>query len=62
MEDYEVWQKSMLGRAIDPSELVYRIKAAGAKRVALPLPAYAAIESYQVAVEDNVTVTYGGLE
>lgn len=62
VEDYKIWQKSMLGRAIDPSELVYRIKASGAKRVALTLPVYAAIESYEVAVEDNVTVTYGGLE
>ncbi len=62
VEDYKIWQKSMLGRAIDPSELVYRIKAAGAKRVSLTLPVYAAIESYEVAVEDNVTVTYGGLE
>ncbi|TEB13355.1 baseplate assembly protein [Pelotomaculum propionicicum] len=60
--DYRTWQKAKLGRAIDPSELVYRVKAAGAKRVAVTLPVYVAIETYQVAAEGTVTVTYGGLE
>lgn len=59
-----VWQRSKLGRNIDPSELVHRLKAAGAGRVAVTLPVYTAVETYQVAVVDteNCTLTYVGLE
>lgn len=62
VEDYKLWQRSRQGRDIDPSELSTRMKNAGAKRVAVTLPAHQAIESYQIAKENNVTVTYGGLE
>lgn len=62
VEDYKLWQKSKLGRAIDPSELITRVKNAGAKRVAVTLPAYQQILTYQVAKDNLVTVTYGGLE
>lgn len=60
--DYVLWQKSKLGRSINPDELIKRIVAAGAKRAGLVLPVFAAIQQYQVAVADTVTVTYGGLE
>lgn len=62
VEDYKTWQKSKLGRDIDPSELITRVKNAGAKRVVVTLPAYQLIQSYQVAKDNLVTVTYGGLE
>lgn len=63
ISDYQLWQKSKLGRDIDPSELITRIKNAGAKRVAVTLPAYQALDTYQVAQESaNITNTYGGLE
>jgi phage-related baseplate assembly protein len=62
IEDYKVWQKSKLGRAIDPSELIYKMKAAGAKRVVVTFPVYTAIAAYQVATEGTITVNYGGLE
>ena len=60
--DYELWQKSKLGRDIDPSELNYRIKQVGAKRVQINLPAYTKIESHQVAIAINKNVSYQGLE
>ncbi|ABO49754.1 Baseplate J family protein [Desulforamulus reducens MI-1] len=62
VDEYKLWQKSKLGRDIDPSELNARIKNAGAKRVALVLPAYQKLDRYQVASERTVTVIYGGLE
>ncbi|MBE3586577.1 MAG: baseplate J/gp47 family protein [Thermoanaerobacter sp.] len=62
IEDYKLWQKSKLGRDIDPSELITRVKNAGAKRVTVTAPVYQQLEPYQVAVENLVTVTYGGLE
>lgn len=62
VDGYKLWQKSKQGRAIDPSELIARVKNAGAKRVALTLPIYQQIEEYQVAKESNVAIVYGGLE
>ena len=62
IEDYKLWQKSKQGRSIDPSELITRVKNAGAKRVELILPIYEKIEEYQVAKEDTVEITFGGLE
>lgn len=62
IEDYKLWQKSKLGRDIDPSELITRVKNAGAKRAEVTLPAYSQILSYQVASENLETVTYGGIE
>ena len=59
---YVLWQKSKLGRDINPSELIARIMAAGAKRVAVTTPVYTAISASSVAVAGTVTATYGGLE
>lgn len=62
VNDYIAWQKSKLGRDINPSELIARIKGAGAKRVEITSPAFTQVTLEQVAVASNVTVTYGGLE
>lgn len=62
LNDYLIWQKSKLGRDIDPSELIYRLKQAGAKRVAVTFPVYTALDNTQVAADDVVSLTYGGLE
>ncbi len=60
--DFVAWQKSKIGRDINPSELISRIIQAGAKRVAITSPVYTDILDTQLAVADTVTVTYGGLE
>lgn len=62
VNDYITWQKSKLGRGINPSELTARVMAAGAKRVDITLPVFTQITLEQVAVANNVTVQYGGLE
>lgn len=62
VEDYKLWQKSKLGRSIDPTELITLVKNAGAKRVDVTSPLYQDIFTYQVATDNVVTVTYGGLE
>ncbi len=59
---YETWQRSKIGRDINPSELITKIRLAGAKRVTITSPAYTTIESDSVAVVDVKTVNYGGLE
>lgn len=60
--EYIAWQKAKLGRDINPSALIKRVMDAGAKRVSVTSPVYTALESWQIAQEDSVTVNYGGLE
>lgn len=59
--DFVMWQKSKLGRDINPSELIRRLMAAGAYRVNLTSPVYVAVDDTKVAVAGTVTRTYGGL-
>ncbi|WP_196590604.1 baseplate J/gp47 family protein [Pectinatus frisingensis] len=60
--EYAAWQKTKLGRDINPTELAYRIRAAGAKRAEITEPIYTAIKKAQVAISDSVAVSFGGLE
>jgi phage-related baseplate assembly protein len=62
INEYIIWQKSKLGRDLNPSELTARIMAAGAKRVNIVSPIYTDVSQSQVAIADQVTITYGGLE
>lgn len=63
INDYVLWQKSKLGRDINPAELIRRIMDAGALRVDVTEPAYTELSRTQVAVavEGTMNVTYGGL-
>lgn len=61
MQDYLLWQKSKMGRDVDLSELIARLKAAGAYRVAVNSLMYKAVEKHQVAKENSVNLTFGGL-
>lgn len=60
--EFTTWQKSKIGRDINPSELTTMIIQAGAKRVVITSPEYTVITDTQLAIVDTVTVTYGGLE
>lgn len=62
VDDYILWQRSKIGRDINPSELTRRMINAGAKRVAITYPAFTAASAYEVAICGTKTVTYGGLE
>jgi len=59
---YITWQKTELGRDINPTELVYLMRAAGAKRVMVTTPTYLALADSQVAKESTTTINYGGIE
>lgn len=61
-DDYKIWQKSKIGRHIDPSELSYRIKKAGASRVTITSPVYTPIADGEIAVEAAVNIVFGGFE
>jgi len=56
------WQTTEIGRDINPSELVRRIREAGAKRVDLTAPAFEKVADTEVAQLGENAVIYGGLE
>ena len=62
VQDFILWQKTRLGRDVNPTELYYRLRAAGVKRAEITAPAYTAITRKQVAVANTVKVTFEGLE
>lgn len=62
VEEYQIWQKSKMGRDINPSELIRRVMSAGAKRIEVTEPLYAMIPEGSVASLTESEVLYGGLE
>jgi phage-related baseplate assembly protein len=60
--EYILWQKSKIGRDINPSELVARGLQAGAKRIEIESPVFTPLLEKQVALEGNIEFIYGGLE
>ena len=62
VNEYVKWQRLKLGRDINPSRLIRDIIVAGAKRVEITSPTFTVIGPHGVAIADNVTVNYGGLE
>lgn len=62
VEDYIKWQRSKIGRDINPDELVARVKAAGAKRLEITEPVFERLQNSQVAQEISVNFGYGGAE
>lgn len=61
VEEYQTWQRT-IGRDINPTELIFRLRQAGAKRVAVTSPVDVCILADQIAKIGNCAVTYGGLE
>ncbi len=59
--EYIDWQRSQLGRAINPDYLRKLVLEAGAYRIEMIAPEYTAIAQTEVAVLAGKTVTYGGL-
>ena len=62
VDEWILWQKSALGRDINPSELTRRLLNAGAKRCVISSPSFTVLSDSQTAVCSSKTVNYGGLE
>ena len=62
VNDFIDWQKSKLGRNINPSELIKRVMQAGASRIEIVEPEFQQLELYQVAKVNSVSFTFGGVE
>ena len=62
VETYRLWQRSQPGRDINPTRLASLMERAGAKRVELESPAFAALSPIQIARETAVEMRFGGVE
>lgn len=59
--DYQRWQRT-LGRDVNPTELIARVRQAGAKRVKLTSPQDVVVDATSISRCDGAAVQYGGLE
>lgn len=62
INDFVIWQSSKIGRDINPSVLVEKMIAAGAKRVEVTQPIFRIIPDVGVAKLQSQNVSYGGIE
>lgn len=59
---YIAWQNSKIGKDIDPSYLIHLMVQAGARRVEVTEPVYAAVDSDSVPQAAETKITFGGVE
>lgn len=62
VDEFITWQRSRIGRDVNPSELIAKMVRAGAKRVEVRLPEHIEIDNLSLAVVNVKTVEYGGIE
>lgn len=62
VSSYEKWQRAVLGRDINPTELYYRLRSAGVKRVEIITPQFRKVAKNAVARANEISVVYAGLE
>lgn len=62
VEDFILWQKTKLGRDINPTELHWRLRNAGVKRVEITSPKFYATNNRTVAISSKVNAIFMGLE
>lgn len=62
VEDYILWQKNKLGRDINPTELNFKLRQAGVKRVEILEPVFTKTAGNVVAIANNISAIYAGLE
>lgn len=62
VDDYILWQKTRMGRDVNPQELIRRILEAGAKRLEIVFPAYIKVESHSIALSGFPIIRFGGIE
>lgn len=62
VDEFKAWQREKLGRDINPSELIARVMAAGAKRVNVIAPVFTTVDGTEVAHCTDTIVDLGGIE
>ena len=59
---YVLWQRSDIGKDINPTELDHRIREAGAKRAVIRSPVFTVVSTTEAAQPGTINLVYGGLE
>lgn len=62
VHDWILWQSKVLGRDINPSELIHRVMESGVKRCEVRSPVFRELKDWETAQCMGVNVVYGGLE
>lgn len=62
VHEWLTWQRSKLGRDLNPSELNHRMIAAGAKRTEIKCPVFCVLAANELAIVDKLNISFGGLE
>lgn len=62
IDEFIYWQKSKLGRDINPNELTRKLMDCGIKRIEVATPLHTCIEYNQLGVANNIVVNFGGFE
>lgn len=60
--DFILWQKSVLGRDINPDKLIADLQALGIKRVVIREPVFTKVESNELALCISASASFKGLE
>lgn len=60
--EYIQWQRLRLGRDINPSELIHRLRSVGVQNVNVVSPAYTAVATTQVAICTTTNINFGGVK
>lgn len=61
-DTYLNWQRTKIGRDINPDALTEFVRAAGGKRVVITSPVFTPIPETSIAIEKTVEFVYGGIE
>ena len=61
-DTYLNWQRTKIGRDINPDALTEFVRAAGGKRVVITSPVFTPIPETSIAMEKTVEFSYGGIE
>ena len=62
VDEFVGWERSRLGRDLNPSKLIQLMLTAGVKRVEVISPQFEAVDKFTVAIAANVNVQFAGLE
>lgn len=62
VHNFALWQKSAIGRDINPSYLIHLLVEAGVKWADIRKPVFTAVPDEAVAVAGGITLEYGGLQ
>lgn len=62
VDEYVLWQKTKMGRDVNPQELIRRVLEAGAKRMEIVSPSYMKVGTHGIALAGTPVVRFGGVE